>query len=135
MSGNGQAVECWGFALQGQAPPMLQAALRSVLRTTAPPAPLPACNGDACHWVRAVADCLARGECHRAVLFCDDTAVACCVANKVPGVRAAAAHSLVQAMQALSRLGANLLIAETAGRTYFEFAQLLRLCCAGDPCP
>src|SRR5437764_1011521 len=72
MNGNGQAVECWGFALQGQAPPMLQAALRSVLRTTAPPAPLPACNGDACHWVRAVADCLVRGECQRAVLFCDD---------------------------------------------------------------
>ena len=135
MNGNGHAAECWGFALQGKAPPMLQAALRSVLRNTAPPAPLPVCNGDACRWVRAVADCLVRGDCQRAVLFCDDATVACCVANKVPGVRAAAVHSLRQAMRATTRLGANLLIVETADRTYFEFEQLLQLCCAGDACP
>ncbi len=135
MDGNGQARNGWGFALQGQAPPMLQAALRSVRRTAPEPAPLPDCNGDACPWVRAVADCLARGDCRGAVLFCDDAAVACCVANKVAGVRAVAVHSLAQAELALTRLGANLLIAEPAGRTFFEFKQLLRLCGAGGACP
>ncbi len=135
MSGNGKASHGWGFALQGAAPPMLQAALRTVRRSEPLPAPLPECNGDACRWVRDVADYLARGGCRRAVLFCDESALACCVANKVPGIRAVAAHSVDQARQAVTRLGANLLIAETKGRTFFEFKQLLQLCCVGDDCP
>jgi hypothetical protein len=135
MSGNGKATHCWGLALQGPAPPMLQAALRTVTRSESTPAALPECNGETCRWVRAVADCLARGECRRAVLFCDEAAVACCVANKVPGVRAVATHSLDEALQAVTGLGANLLIAEPRGRTFFEFKQLLQLCCGGTDCP
>ncbi|MBY0524812.1 MAG: RpiB/LacA/LacB family sugar-phosphate isomerase [Gemmataceae bacterium] len=135
MNGNGQAGNGWGYALQGQAPPMLQAALRSVRRTVSEPTPLPDCHGESCPWVRAVADCVANGQCQGAVLFCDDACVACCVANKVPGVRAVAVSSLAQAYQALAGFGANLLIAEPAGRTFFEFKQLLQLCCEGGTCP
>jgi len=135
VSGNGHPRNGWGIALQGQAPPMLQAALRSVRRTAPAPAPLPDCNGESCHWFRAVADCLARGECKGAVLFCDDAGLACCIANKVPGVRAIAVGSVMQAEQAVAGFGANLLVSETTGRTFYEFKQLLQLCCTGGACP
>ena len=76
-----------------------------------------------------MADCLAKGECGGAVLFCDDAGMACCIANKVPGVRAVVANNIAQAEQALTRLAPNLLIVEPAGRTFYEFKQLLRMCC------
>jgi hypothetical protein len=134
---SGTAEKGWGYALERPAPPMLEAALRSVGRGVSEPAPLPACNGDECHWVRAVADCLARGTCRAAVLFCDDAGVACCVANKVPGVRAVAVQSIAQAEQAIRGLDANLLIAEPDGRTFYEFKKLLQLCSGrnGTTCP
>lgn len=137
MIGNGQVKNGWGYAVERSAPPMLQAALRSVRNGTLEPKSLPACDGETCRWFRAVADCLAKGECGQAVLFCDDSGLACCVANKVPGVRAVAVNSVSQAEQALARLGPNLLIVELAGRTFYEFKQLLRLCCNcdGANCP
>jgi len=137
MNGNGQAITGWGYAVERPAPAMLQVALRSLRNGTPMPQPLPACNGESWHWVRTVADCLARGECYGAVLFCDDAGLACCVANKVPGVRAVAVDSIAQAEQALARLAANLLIVEPNGRTFYEFKQLLRLCCDcnGARCP
>jgi hypothetical protein len=137
MSGNGQAGNAWGYAMQRPAPPMLTAALRSIERVTSKPAPLAECKGESCSWVRGLAECLARGECRAAVLFCDDAGLACCVANKVPGVRAVAVQSIAQAEQAIDGLGANLLIAEPAGRTFYEFKELLRLCGSrnGTACP
>ena len=135
MKGNGQAP--WGLALERPAPPLLQAALQSVRRSAPEPTGLPACTGESCHWVRAVADCLARGDCKGAVLFCDDPGTAACIANKVKGVRAVAVSSVPQAKRALNAVGANLLVVELSGRTFYEFKELLRLCCAGDKkaCP
>jgi hypothetical protein len=46
----------------------------------------------------------------------------------VPGVRAAAVSTVPQAVRAVTRLAANLLVVESAGRTYYEFKELLRLC-------
>jgi hypothetical protein len=115
---------------------MLQAALRSLRRQGAEPQALPPCAGEACVWVRRVADCLRDGTCRAAVLFCRDAGLACCVANKVPGVRAVAVWTVAQANRALAGLGANLLVVEMAGRTYYEFRELLRLCGAGTAgCP
>jgi hypothetical protein len=137
MAGNGQAETPWGFAVEGQPAPMLQAALRSLARNGGQPAPLPACNGEACGWVRRVAECLQKGTCRAAVLFCRDPGLACCVANKVPGVRAVAVWTIPQAHRAIQQLGANLLVVEMAGRTYFECKELLRLCqtCDSVSCP
>jgi hypothetical protein len=137
MSGNGRAEARWGYAVEGRPAPMLLAALRSLARDGASPEPLPECNGDSCSWVRRVAECLQSGTCRTAVLFCDDPGLACCVANKVPGVRAAAVGTVAQAERALAQLGANLLVVEMAGRTYYEFRALLRLCGMRGPaaCP
>lgn len=134
MSGNGQATSGWGVTVEGKPSAMLQAALQSVRRNGAIPQPLPACNGEACSWVRQVADCLKNGTCKTALVFCDDAGLACCVANKVPGVRAVAVWTVAQANRALDVVGANLLAVEAAGRTYYECRELLRLCHSRPGC-
>jgi ribose 5-phosphate isomerase RpiB len=89
------------------------------------------------HWARAVAECIAHGDCRGGVVFCNDAGLLCCVANKVAGLRAAAANSVAQAARATLTLAANLLAVEMPGRTFFEIRQILRVCCAkGAPiCP
>jgi hypothetical protein len=135
MNGNGRNVAGWGYAVEGRPSMMLQVALRAVHRNGRQPQALPECNGETCDWVRRVADCLRSGECRTAVLFCRDACLACCIANKVPGVRAAAVGTVMQAARALEQLGANLLVVEMAERTYFECKEILRLCCDGAVCP
>jgi hypothetical protein len=128
MSANGQAQPRWGYAVEGKPTTMLEIALRSFGRQGHAPQLLPTCNGQPCQWARDVATYLSKGECRIAVLFCLDSCLACCVANKVPGVRAAAVSSVPQASRALRQLGANLLVVEMAGRTYYECRELLKLC-------
>ncbi len=135
MSGNGQPGPAWGVAVEGRPSVMLQVALQAQSRNGSRPAALPECDGESCTWVRQVAECLESGRCRTALLFCQDSGVACCVANKVPGVRAATVWTIAQARRALAELGANLLVVETAGRTYFECRELLRLCCTRAECP
>jgi hypothetical protein len=135
MSGNGQHECGWGLAVEGEPSAMLRAALRGLLRDGDAPEPLPACDGGPCGWARQVAECLRNGRCRAAVVFCSDPALACCVANKVPGVRAAAVATVRQARRALRDLGANLLAAEMDGRTYYECRELLRLVAGGAACP
>jgi hypothetical protein len=77
-------------------------------------------------WSHAIAACLARGDCQGAAVFCEDPALVCCVANKLPGLRAAAVTTVSQAARATLTLGANLLAVEMPGRTYFEVRQILR---------
>jgi hypothetical protein len=125
MSGNGRTSATWAYAVEGKPSTMLEIALRSVGQQ---PRLLPECNGDTGAWVRDVAVCLADGNCRAAVLFCKDAGLACCVANKVPGVRAVAVAGVGQAVRALQNLGANLVVVEMAGRTYYECRELLRLC-------
>jgi ribose 5-phosphate isomerase RpiB len=90
-----------------------------------------------CRWARAVAECVARGECAGGVVFCDDAGLLCCVANKLAGLRAAVANSVEQAARATLTLGANLLVVELLGRTFFEVRQILRTCHSVDvpACP
>jgi hypothetical protein len=114
---------------------MLQVALRAVHRNGHSPQTLPECEGEACEWIRQVAECLRSGRCRTAVVFCRDACLACCIANKAPGVRAAAVGTVAQAARALESFGANLLVVEMADRTYFECKELLRLCSAGADCP
>ena len=136
MNGNGYNRGDWGFAVEGRPSTMLEVALRAAQRNGDSPQALPACNGEPCGWVRQVAECLRSGRCRTAVVFCQDAGLECCVANKVAGVRAAAVWTVPQAARALVQLGANLLVVEMAGRTFFECKELLRLCCDGAAaCP
>ena len=77
MNGNGQSGCAWGYAVEGKPSTMLQIALRSMSRNGTRPELLPECNGNACGWVRQVAECLRSGRCRAAVLFCSDAGLAC----------------------------------------------------------
>src|SRR5436190_131222 len=93
-------------------------------------------DGLACRWAKAVAECVASGECEGGVLFCSDPGLACCVANKVPGLRAVPVTTVQQAARATLGLAANLLVVEMPGRTFFEIRQTLRtLMALSRPCP
>jgi len=94
------------------------------------------CRGLLCTWSRALGECVARGECHGGVIFCEDAGLAACVLNKLPGLRAVPVTTVGQAGRATLTLAANVLVVEMPGRTYFEVRQILReLCLAGLPCP
>ena len=85
-------------------------------------------------WARTVAECITRGECQGGVVFCEDAGLLCCVANKVPGLRAVVANTVAQAARATLTLGANLIAVEMPGRTFFEVRQIIRTCYAA-PAP
>jgi len=88
-------------------------------------------------WAKAIGDCVGQGECCGGVVFCQDPGLVCCVANKVPGLRAVAVTTVAQAARAMLTVGANLLAVEMPGRTFFEIRQILRQFCAGGQraCP
>jgi ribose 5-phosphate isomerase RpiB len=131
------APRTWGHAQQRPYPMVhsaVQAARREGARVTEWPV---ASGGTLAGWARALAECVARGDCCGGVIFCDDPGLVCCVANKVGGLRAVPVVTVAQAARATLTLGANLLAVEMPGRTFFEIRQILRiLCCpAGAACP
>src|SRR4051794_17309747 len=73
-----------------------------------------------CAWARAIAECVARGDCQGGVIFCEDPGLVCCVANKVSGLRAVSICTVSHAARATLTVGANLLVVEMPGRTFFE---------------
>jgi ribose 5-phosphate isomerase RpiB len=134
MTANGQHI--WGYG-EDRSYPMVRAAVTALTRDRLPLRDLSCPPGDPhCAWARAVAECLARGECHGGVLFCQDPGLVACIANKVPGLRAVPVTTVGQAARATLTLAANLLIVEMPGRTYFEVRQILRtLVGNGKACP
>lgn len=118
----------WGYALE-RAEPTVAAAVLALERDGVTLMSLNPAAPSASAWARAVAECVARGECAGGVLFCGDPALACCVANKVAGLRAVAVLTPAQAARARSGLNANLLAVEMPGRTFFELRQILRAIC------
>jgi hypothetical protein len=93
-------------------------------------------NSSSDRWAKSLAECVARADCLGGVVFCADPGLVCCVANKLPGLRAAAVTTVGQAARATLTLGVNLLAVEMPGRTFFEVRQMLRtLCDATGACP
>jgi hypothetical protein len=87
----------------------------------------PTGNGEPlAQWVRWLAEHLAAGECAGAVAFCQDAALAVCVANKVATIRAAAVANGNQVKVAFQSFAANWLAVTVPGPTFFEIRQILR---------
>jgi ribose 5-phosphate isomerase RpiB len=127
----------WGYA-QERPHTLVQSAIRSLEREGVSLKELKVQDrSPACRWARAVAECVAGGECWGGVVFCDDAGLLCCVANKVAGLRATVANTVSQAARATLTLGANLVAVDMPGRTFFEVRQIVRtLCSATAPaCP
>jgi hypothetical protein len=126
----------WGYS-QDRPHPMVTSAVQALRREGLSWKELPPADAGAdCQWARALAECIARGECG-GVVFCQDPGLVCCVANKVAGLRAVAVCSVAQASRALLTLGPNLVAVEMPGRTFFEIRQILRVLCtaAAPACP
>jgi hypothetical protein len=126
----------WGYG-QDRPHPLVRSAVQAIEREGWTVRELPCTAGELpCRWAKAVAQCLARGECAGAVLFCADPGLVSCVANKVSGLRAVPASTVGQAARATLSLAANLLVVEMPGRTFFEIRQILRTLFAGaGACP
>src|SRR5439155_13317297 len=115
----------WGYA-QDRRHALIQSAIQALEREGVTLQELPLQDQSSpCRWAQAVAECVARGECRGGVVFCEDAGLLCCVANKVPGLRAAVANSVGQAARATLTLAANVLAVEMPGRTFFEVRQIL----------
>jgi hypothetical protein len=126
----------WGYA-QDRPHALVQSAVQALARDGLVVRELPAAGVDelACRWARAVAECVARGDCAGGVLFCTDPGLVCCVANKLAGLRAVPVSTVGQAARAALTLAANLLAVEMPGRTYFEVRQILKILCGPATCP
>ena len=105
---------------------MVGAAVQTLSRSGEAWDPLHAA-GSAIAWVATVAELVGRGEYDGIVLFCEDPAMAALIANKTPGVRAAAVSTVNQAARATLTIAANLLAVEMPGRTFFEIRHILHL--------
>jgi hypothetical protein len=75
-------------------------------------------------WLQSVRESARKGA--GCVLFCLNAALMCCLANKVAGLRAATVANALQAGRAFATLGANVLVVQMPGRTFFEIRQILR---------
>lgn len=145
MEGNGQLRmesaphrlrQVWGYA-QERPNAFVESAVRVLAREGVSLKELsPSPHAAADRWGRALADCVASGDCQGGVIFCHDPGLVCCVANKVAGLRAVPVVTVMQAGRALLSVGPNLVAVEMPGRTYFEIRQILRLVCAqSGGCP
>jgi ribose 5-phosphate isomerase RpiB len=129
------ANDTWGYA-QEQPQPLVTSVLQSLGREGLHLKPLQADQAkESSTWARAVANCVARGECRGGVVFCADPGLTCCVANKIKGLRAAAVMNVQQAARALKTLGANVIAIEMPGPTFFEIRQMIRCLVKSSTCP
>jgi ribose 5-phosphate isomerase RpiB len=127
----------WGYA-QDRPYPLVQSLTRALEREGTQLRELVGRgSADLGSWARQVATCIARGDCGAGLVFCQEAELVSCVANKVAGLRAASVSTTTQAARAAASLGANLVVIEMPGRTFFEIRQIIRrLCAAGLPaCP
>jgi ribose 5-phosphate isomerase RpiB len=82
---------------------------------------------------RALAEAIIATRRPGAILFCSDAATACCIANKIAGIRAGAVANNTQVSRVQKTLGANLFAIEIPGPTFFELRQMLRTIVARQP--
>ena len=115
----------WAYG-QDRSFAMVGAAVQTLERSGETWSPLHSA-GSPITWATTVAELVAGGEYDGIVLFCEDPAMATLIANKTPGVRAAAVSTVNQAARATLTIAANLLAVEMPGRTFFEIRHILHL--------
>jgi ribose 5-phosphate isomerase RpiB len=94
------------------------------------------CQTLACGLAREAAEHVIRGDYSGCVIFCQDTGLICCVANKIKGIRAAVLVSVAHARRVVIDMAPNLLALEIGRSTFFELRQILRGVCGGSmACP
>jgi len=134
-SSGSKSTRCWGYA-QERDFALVRAVVASLQREGIALFELPCDNGSCCRWARELAEWVSTGRTAGGVVLCGDPGLLCCVANKVPGVRAVPASCVSAVARAAATLGANLVAVEMPGRTFFEIRQIFRtLCHSSEGCP
>jgi hypothetical protein len=82
-----------------------------------------------CRWAQSLAEAIARNGSLGLMVFCEDTGLLCCIANKVAGVRATAALWPPRRSACVNALAANLVAVDITSRTFFELKQLVKAVC------
>src|SRR5262245_48232032 len=118
----------WGYAREKH-DAMISAAIKATERdgSTLTPLDITAASGS---WTRKAAQTILAGHLG-GIVFCGDPASACCVANKIAGMRAAPVANTAQVLRAKKNLGANLFAIEMPGPTFFEVRQMLKAIVTG----
>jgi hypothetical protein len=125
----------WLVVVTGKPTPLLSAVLTAAQRDASPPQ-VRVWDGSGWDWLTEAVGRLARTELRLVLAFDARTLLGACLANKMPAVRAAAVVTLDDARRALHDMGANFLLTDQRGKTWFELRQLLRICAAASPrCP
>jgi hypothetical protein len=131
------ARQAWGVG-KDQAYPAIASAVQALEHDGQQYEELPA-PGQAthCRWARGLAEWVARGEGQGVVLFCKEPGLACCVANKLSGLRAVVAGTVAEASASCLAVGPNFVAVPMPGRTFFEVRQIMRTVCAmkSPACP
>lgn len=133
-SDNGMSLGNWGIAVERPSP-TVTAAIKALLREGRTLTDLET-RGDVIGWIRSLATQVLRGPMPGAVIVSDQASLAACIANKIPGMRAASVSQAAEIGSLKAILSPNLFALTAAGRTFFELRQLLRLATASPPsCP
>jgi hypothetical protein len=118
----------WSYAHE-QPDALIAAAVQALQRDAIHLSHIPASS------LRDLAERIARGAIPGLVFFCVEPTLACCIANKHSGLRAAPVFTPAHATRARTSIAANLYAVEMPGRTFFELRQILRTIAAAPPPP
>ncbi len=125
----------WLVVVTDKPTPLLSAALTAAQRDASPPRVLVS-DGSGWDWLSEAIGRLTRMELRLVLVFDTRSLLGACLANKAPAIRAAAVVTLDDARRALQDMGANFLLTDQRGKTWFELRQLLRICAEASPhCP
>jgi hypothetical protein len=126
----------WICAIQGQPTRTLASLLEVARRDGIGPEVVQESCLDFSRWLVQLVRRVSQGQVRVLLVFTAELALGCCLANKLPGIRAAAVVTLAQARLALEQMGANVLLCDPQGKTWFELRHLLQAChVAAGVCP
>ena len=125
----------WGYA-QERPDAAVEAAIKALERDGVALVALDLAPAAGTAWARAMAKILTQTDGLGGIAFCSNPGLACCIANKVAGIRAAAVGDSAQAERVRKTFAANLLAIESPGRTFFEYRQIVKAIAGGQTtCP
>jgi hypothetical protein len=131
----GVSMGTWGIAVEAPSP-VVAAAIQALLQDGRMLTVMEYVRGDVVDWIRSIAHQVVQRQAPGAVVVSEQPSLAACIANKVPGMRAASVSQTSEIGALKAVLSPNLFALTAAGRTFFELRQMLKLATASPPaCP
>jgi hypothetical protein len=132
---NGVSPSHWGIAVESPSS-IVSAAMKALFQDGRTLIALENARGDGIGWIRSIASQVVRGQPPGALIVSEQPSLAACIANKIPGIRAASVSQAAEIGSLNAVLSPNLFALTATGRTFFELRQLLKLATSSPPaCP